>query len=353
MRNWLITGGAGFIGSHFVDLLATTTEDTIIIYDLLTYAGHIENISHLLNRKNIKFIKGDICNLDLVKQTLTQNNIHYIAHFAAESHVDKSILGPQEFLKTNIQGTMTLLDAARQSWNDQFDDKLFLHISTDEVYGSLTHEEKPFHLESQYKPNSPYSASKASSDHFVRAWQKTYGLPTIISNCSNNYGPRQFPEKLIPLMIINAIEGKPLPIYKDGQQIRDWLHVTDHCKALYMMANKRDIGQKYLVGGDNEQKNIDIVHTICDLIDAKLNKGFQSRSLIKFVEDRPGHDFRYSIDYSKTSEALGWQPAVDFKKGLSDMVDWYIDHWNWVESIRSGSYVHYYEKYEDMYCEVR
>lgn len=353
MRNWLITGGAGFIGSHFVDYLAANTNDKIIIYDLLTYAGHIENISHLLHNKNIKFIKGDICDFNLVKQTLTQNQIHYIAHFAAESHVDRSILGPQEFLKTNIQGTMTLLDAARQGWNNQFDDKLFLHISTDEVYGSLTNEEDPFNIDSQYKPNSPYSASKAASDHFVRAWQKTYGLPTIISNCSNNYGPRQFPEKLIPLMIINAMEEKPLPIYKDGQQIRDWLHVTDHCRALFMMAQKRDLGKKYLVGGDNEQKNIDIVHTICDLIDTKLAKESKSRSLIQFVEDRPGHDFRYSIDYSKTSEALGWHPEINFRKGLSDMVDWYIDHWDWIESIRSGSYIDYYKKYENMCCEAR
>lgn len=343
-ENWLITGGAGFIGSNFVRLAHEKTSANLVILDLLTYAGNLANLEDLLSSPRVKFIKGDICDSNLVRDTFVQHNILKVVHFAAESHVDRSILGAAPFIKTNIEGTFNLLETAKHAWAKKTD-ALFLHVSTDEVFGSLDLTSPPFNEKSPYKPNSPYSASKAASDHLVRAWHKTYGLPTIITNCSNNYGPWQFPEKLIPLMILNALEGKELPIYGDGLYVRDWIHIIDHCEALLAILEKGRIGETYTISGNNERSNIEIVHKICDVIDSLLQRpNGSSRRLIRCVSDRPGHDRRYALDSSKIRMELNWEPNNSIDEALVDVVKWYYENKKWVRNVRSGDYLSYYEQ---------
>lgn len=335
MKNMLVTGGAGFIGSNFIRYLLSMEID-IEIYDLdlLTYAGKIENLTDLPHTERHHFIKGDICDRDLVEKILSDHNIDTIVHFAAESHVDRSILGPMPFIQTNIVGTFTLLDAAKNYWKDRKDVR-FHHISTDEVFGALQPGDKPFCETTAYDPHSPYSASKASSDHLVRAYHATYGLPVTVSNCSNNYGPYQFPEKLIPLMILNGIMGKPLPVYGKGAQVRDWLQVTDHCEAIYAILQRGKAGETYCIGGDNQPTNLEIVMLLCEILDQKLPmpSGSSHSSLITYVTDRPGHDFRYDIDTTKIQRELGWKPSHDLRKGLEATVDWYLNNTVWVDSV--------------------
>lgn len=344
MSAWLITGGAGFIGSNFVRMLAHETHEPLVILDALTYAGNLANISDLLSLPHIRFVKGDICDADLVIGLFDRHQITQVVHFAAESHVDRSILGARPFIKTNVEGTLTLLEAARKTWTPP-DGCRFLHVSTDEVYGSLEPEDPPFHENSPYRPNSPYAVSKAAADHLVRAWHHTYGLPTIISNCSNNYGPWQFPEKLIPLIIINALEKRELPVYGDGLQVRDWLHVEDHCRALLTVMERGRIGETYTIGARNERSNIDIVKRICSIVD-ELTGGAPGTSLrlIRHVKDRPGHDRRYAIDNTKVQRELGWKPKFAFEESLADVVRWYIGHKSWADAIRSGEYLKYYQQ---------
>ena len=340
----LITGGAGFIGSNFIlDWLATTATP-IVNLDKLTYAGNPHNLATIPATAPYTFVHGDICDAALLASLLAEHQPRAILHFAAESHVDRSILGPEAFLKTNIDGTFQLLQVARTYYDalSTADRKSFrfLHISTDEVYGTLQPGDAPFHEDTPYAPNSPYAASKAASDHLVRAWHHTYKLPTIITNCSNNYGAFQFPEKLIPLMIANAIAGKPLPVYGDGQQIRDWLFASDHCRALRTVLESGRIGETYNIGGGNQRSNLEVVHTLCDLLD-ELIPGSPHRphhKLIRHVEDRPGHDRRYAIDARKIETELGWRAQESFETGLRKTVDWYLRNQAWVANITSGEY---------------
>jgi len=339
----LVTGGAGFIGSNFVlDWLAQSNEPVINL-DKLTYAGNLENLAALQGDMRHIFVQGDICDFDLVASLLQQYQPSAIVHFAAESHVDRSIHGPGEFMRANIDGTFTLLEAARGYWNTlEADDKAnfrFHHVSTDEVYGSLQPDDAPFLETSVYQPNSPYSASKAASDHLVRAWHHTYGLPVTTSNCSNNYGPYHFPEKLIPLIIANALAGKQLPIYGDGQQIRDWLYVKDHCSAIRRILEAGRVGEVYNVGGWNEKPNIDIVNVIVGLLDElKPDPAGSYARLISYVTDRPGHDRRYAIDAQKIEHELGWRPAETFETGIRKTVEWYLSNQDWVANVTSGAY---------------
>lgn len=344
MKKLLITGGAGFIGSHVVRLFINKYPELHIYnLDALTYAGNLENLTDLDSKPNYSFIKGDICDETFIDNLFKQNDFEGVIHLAAESHVDRSISDPLSFVKTNIIGTLNLLNSAKTYWASQ-ENKRFYHISTDEVYGSLG--ESGFFLEdTSYDPKSPYSASKASSDHFVRAYANTYGLPIVISNCSNNYGPNQFPEKLLPLCINNIKHQKPLPIYGKGDNIRDWLYVVDHARAIDDIYHKGKIGETYNIGGFNEWKNLDIVELLCDVMDKKLGRpNGESRKLITFVKDRAGHDQRYAIDATKIKEELGWEPSLQFEEGMEKTVDWYLANEEWLESITSGSYQKYYEK---------
>ncbi|NRD20800.1 dTDP-glucose 4,6-dehydratase [Winogradskyella eckloniae] len=345
MKNILVTGGAGFIGCHVVKLFVEKYSDyNIINLDALTYAGNLENLSAIEHKANYKFIKGDICDQGLVKDIFEKYAIDSVLHLAAESHVDRSISNPFEFANTNIMGTLTLLNQAKESWKNDYTDKLFYHISTDEVFGSLGSE--GFFLEdTPYDPKSPYSASKASSDHFVRAYQNTYGLPIVVTNCSNNYGPNQFPEKLIPLFINNIRNQKPLPVYGEGLNVRDWLYVKDHARAIDVVFHKGQIGGTYNIGGFNEWKNIDLIKVICKVMDRKLGRAeHTSEKLIAYVKDRAGHDMRYAIDSSKLKEELGWEPSLQFEEGIEKTIDWYLDNEAWLNNIVSGDYKDYYKK---------
>ena len=348
-RSIVITGGAGFIGSNFVHHWCENyPEDRVIVLDALTYAGNWNNLATLKDRKNFRFLQGDICDRALVDQLFASENIDTVAHFAAESHVDRSILGPGAFVQTNVVGTFTLLESFRQHWlsNHQPDNYRFLHVSTDEVYGSLGVDDPAFTETTPYAPNSPYSASKAGSDHLARAYFHTYGMPTIITNCSNNYGSYHFPEKLIPLMCINILLGKPLPVYGDGQNVRDWLYVRDHCQALDTVIHKGKAGETYNIGGNNEVKNIDLVRMLCELMDelAPDLPVKPARNLITFVKDRPGHDRRYAIDASKIRTELGWQPEETVEGGLRKTIQWYLDHRDWWQPLLSKEYQEYYGK---------
>jgi dTDP-glucose 4,6-dehydratase len=346
MDKVLITGGAGFIGSNFICFLQKQDpEIEIINLDLLTYAGSLENLADLLDPDRHHFVQGDICDRDLVEGLFSEHEIDLVVHFAAESHVDRSILGPEEFIRTNIQGTFVLLEAVRKAW--RIEEKgfkkgvRFHHISTDEVYGTLAPGDPAFSEDTPLAPNSPYSASKAASDHLVRAYFHTYGLPISITNCSNNYGPKQFPEKLIPLIILNAQEGKPLPIYGDGKQIRDWLFVEDHCRAIWKVITESPPGETYNIGGDNQPTNLEIVKNICEVLDELLpeSASVPHYDLIQHVKDRPGHDRRYAMNIQKANKDLGWKPEVSFDEGIIKTVSWYLDHPEWVEKIRNrGSY---------------
>ena len=344
--NILITGGAGFIGSALIRYLINHTEHAVINVDKLTYAGNLDSLADIENNSRYHFEQIDICNRDGIDRLLTHYQPDAIMHLAAESHVDRSIDGPAEFIETNIIGTYTLLEAARSYWSSLPTDKKntfrFHHISTDEVYGDLDRPEDFFTETTAYTPSSPYSASKASSDHLVRAWMRTFGLPVLITNCSNNYGPYQFPEKLIPLMILNALEGKPLPVYGNGQQIRDWLFVEDHARALYLVVTQGVIGETYNIGGHNEMANLDVVNTLCQLLEEMApNKpsGIQKYTdLITFVKDRPGHDLRYAIDATKIQQELGWIPTESFETGLKKTVHWYLDNQTWCKRVQDGSY---------------
>ncbi|RQP21632.1 dTDP-glucose 4,6-dehydratase [Piscinibacter terrae] len=339
----LVTGGAGFIGANFVlDWIASTGEPVINL-DVLTYAGNLESLASLAGDSRHLFVKGDICDRALIDRLLAEHRPHAIVHFAAESHVDRSIHGPAAFVKTNVEGTFTLLEAARQHWvplpEPERSAFRFHHVSTDEVYGSLPPTAAPFTEEHLYEPNSPYSASKAASDHLVRAWHHTYGLPVLTTNCSNNYGPFHFPEKLIPLMIVNALAGKPLPVYGDGMQVRDWLYVKDHCSAIREVLARGKVGETYNVGGWNEKPNIEIVRTICALLDEMRPDPAGSYSrLIAYVKDRPGHDRRYAIDARKLERELQWKPAETFETGIRKTVRWYLDNAEWVARVQSGAY---------------
>ncbi|MDZ4070754.1 MAG: dTDP-glucose 4,6-dehydratase [Sediminibacterium sp.] len=338
----LITGGAGFIGSHVVRLFVTKNPNyTIINLDTLTYAGNLENLKDIEHCTNYKFVKANILDAEALSKTFKEYQITDVIHLAAESHVDRSIHSPLDFVYTNIVGTVNLLNTAKQYWGSE-QNHLFYHVSTDEVYGSLG--ETGFFTETTpYDPRSPYSASKASSDHFVRAYHETYNIPTVISNCSNNYGPNHFPEKLIPLFINNIIERKPLPVYGDGKYTRDWLYVKDHAIAIDLIFHKGKKGDTYNIGGFNEWKNIDLVKLLCKLMDKKLGRDEgESEQLITYVKDRPGHDRRYAIDATKLNKELGWQPSVSFEEGLSATIDWYLDNTDWLKNVTSGDYQQYY-----------
>lgn len=344
-KSILITGGAGFIGSHCVrHFVKKYPSYQIINFDALTYAGNIESLSDVENADNYKFIKGDIRDAELLSKIFDEYEVDSVIHFAAESHVDRSIENPLAFVETNVLGTCSLLNVAKSKWSENYDNKKFYHVSTDEVYGSLG-ETGYFVEDTPYDPRSPYSASKASSDHFVRAYYHTYGLPILISNCSNNYGPYQFPEKLIPLMINNIINEKTLPVYGDGLNIRDWLMVTDHVEAIDEVFHKGTLSETYNIGGHNERTNLDLVHALCDIVDSKLGRvnGY-SRNLISFVTDRPGHDRRYAIDAEKIKNELGWEPRYTVEQGLEETIDWYLGNKDWLAHITSGEYQKYYDK---------
>ncbi|MBI5014319.1 MAG: dTDP-glucose 4,6-dehydratase [Deltaproteobacteria bacterium] len=347
--NVLVTGGAGFIGSNFLrHVLEARPSWRLVNLDALTYAGNLRNLDGLpeTERERLRFVKGDVRDAALLSSLFAAERFGAVVHFAAESHVDRSILGPEVFVETNVLGTFRLLEAARQGWEGagRPEGFRFLHVSTDEVYGSLG-PEGAFTESTPYDPSSPYSASKAASDHFVRAYERTYGLPALVTNCSNNYGPFQFPEKLIPLMILNIAEGKPLPVYGDGQNVRDWLFVLDHCEALLAVLEAGVPGQTYNVGGGAERENLALVHLLCDLVDARLQRpAGESRGLIRFVADRPGHDRRYAIDSAKIRRELGWQPRHTFEQALSRTVEWYLEHREWVEEVRSGRYREWMER---------
>ncbi len=345
MKRLLVTGGAGFIGSNFVRYwLERHPDDRLVNLDALTYAGNPENLADVQDRPNYRFVQGGIGDRALVETLFREEGIDTVVNFAAESHVDRSILGPDAFIQTNINGTFTLLEVARAAWDGAVDGRRFLHVSTDEVYGSLGPDDAPFTETHQYQPNSPYSASKAASDHLVRAYHHTYGLPVLTTNCSNNYGPYQFPEKLIPLMILNALEGKPLPVYGDGRNIRDWLYVEDHCSGIEAVLERGRVGEVYNIGGNNEWTNIDIVHRVCDRLDALRPGPKPYRELISFVRDRPGHDRRYAIDSSKMQRELGWTPAHQFETGIEATLEWYLAHLDWCDRVRSGEYRQYLQR---------
>ncbi|MHB1700064.1 MAG: dTDP-glucose 4,6-dehydratase [Acidobacteriaceae bacterium] len=349
-RPILVTGGAGFIGSNFVLQWLAKEGTPVVNLDKLTYAGNPDNLSSLASNPGHTLVQGDICDRDLVDRLLRQHRPRAIVHFAAESHVDRSILGPEEFLRTNIHGTFVLLEAARQHYasldGEERSEFRFLHVSTDEVYGTLTPEDPAFHEDTPYAPNSPYAASKAASDHLVRAWTHTYGLPTLVTNCSNNYGPYQFPEKLLPLMVTHALQGKPLPVYGDGQQVRDWLYVADHCSAIRAVLEKGRVGETYNVGGNNQRSNLEVVHALCSLLDELVpeSKFAPHASLVTMVKDRPGHDRRYAIDARKIEAEIGWQPEESFETGLRKTVEWYLANSAWVENVTSGAYQQWMQK---------
>jgi len=349
----LVTGAAGFIGSNFVLDWLEQCNEPVVNLDLLTYAGNLENLKELEGDPRHQFVRGSIGDRSLVANLLADTKPRAVINFAAESHVDRSIHGPGEFIQTNIVGTFNLLESVRGYWNDLPEAEKaafrFLHVSTDEVYGSLSKEDPPFSETNQYEPNSPYSASKAASDHLVRAWHHTYGLPVLTTNCSNNYGPYHFPEKLIPLCILNALSGKPLPIYGDGQQIRDWLYVKDHCSAIRRVLEAGQLGETYNVGGWNEKANLDVVNTLCAILDELKPRadGQSYATQITFVQDRPGHDRRYAIDARKLEKELGWKPQETFETGIKKTVQWYLDNQDWVNHVASGEYRNWVEKQYD------
>ncbi len=344
MKNILITGGAGFIGSHVVrHFLRTHSDIHVVNLDKLTYAGNLENLRDVENHPNYTFEKGDIADAAFVQALFERYNFSGVIHLAAESHVDRSISNPMEFVQTNVVGTVTLLNAAVSHWKNNFEGKRFYHVSTDEVYGELHNPEEFFTEQTPYDPRSPYSASKAASDHFVRAYGNTFGLPIVISNCSNNYGPNHFPEKLIPLIIHNIIHQKPLPVYGKGENVRDWLYVEDHARAIDDVFHKGKIGETYNIGGFNEWKNIDVVKLLCNILDRKLNRAEgESEKLIQFVTDRAGHDLRYAIDSTKSMNELEWKPSLQFEEGLEKTVDWYLNNSEWLNNVTSGNYQNYY-----------
>ncbi|MDC9615823.1 dTDP-glucose 4,6-dehydratase [Xenorhabdus khoisanae] len=352
----LVTGGAGFIGSAVVRHIINNTNDCVVNVDQLTYAGNLESLAEIDNNPRYFFERADICDGEAIARIFSEHQPDAVMHLAAESHVDRSITGPATFIETNIVGTYVLLEAARKYWA-QLDETRkaafrFHHISTDEVYGDLPHPDEVatgealplFTEQTAYAPSSPYSASKASSDHLVRAWRRTYGFPTIVTNCSSNYGPFHFPEKLIPLVILNALEGKPLPIYGKGDQIRDWLFVEDHARALYLVVTEGTSGETYNIGGHNEKQNLDVVHIICDLLDETVPKATSYRSQITYVADRPGHDRRYAIDANKINKELGWKPLETFESGIRKTVKWYLSNTTWVENVKSGAYQSWIEQ---------
>lgn len=351
VKNILITGGAGFIGSHVVRLFCTKYPDyNIINLDVLTYAGNLENLTDVESLPNYKFVKGDICDLEFVRGVFAEYSIDGVIHLAAESHVDRSILDPFCFAQTNVMGTLALLQAAKEAWKDRgsMQGKLFYHVSTDEVYGSLHNADEFFVETTHYDPQSPYSASKASSDHFVRAFGNTYGMPVVISNCSNNYGPNQFPEKLIPLFINNIRHGKPLPVYGKGENVRDWLYVVDHARAIDVIFHDGRVGETYNIGGFNEWKNIDLIKVMIATADRILgNPEGYSEKLITYVQDRAGHDLRYAIDSTKLHTELGWSPSLQFEEGIELTIRWYLDNQQWMDRITSGEYEKYYNEMYD------
>ena len=339
----LVTGGAGFIGSNFILGWMERETAPVINLDKLTYAGNIHNLATIANDRRYEFVKGDIADHGLLRSLLDRRQPRAIIHFAAESHVDRSIRGPEDFIRTNIDGTFALLEEARAYWGGldagENADFRFVHVSTDEVYGSLGPDDPPFSETTAYAPNSPYAASKAASDHLVRAYHHTYGLPTLTTNCSNNYGRFQFPEKLIPLMILNALNSKPLPVYGDGKNVRDWLYVEDHCEAIATVLKQGKVGQTYNIGGWNEKRNLDIVETICDMVDEMAGtRGSSRRDLITFVKDRPGHDRRYAMDATKIERELGWRPRETFESGIGKTVKWYLGNEEWIRGVTTGSY---------------
>ena len=343
MNNILVTGGLGFIGSNFIRMLLKSGEfDQVINFDKQTYAGNPENLQDLEKENSYHFIQADICDRDAVLKTLEEYEVQGVVNFAAESHVDRSIDGPEPFVHTNVVGTLRLLESTKaylsNSATEKKDEFRFLHVSTDEVFGSLRPEEPAFCETTPYAPNSPYSASKASADHLVRAYYHTFGLPVLTTNCSNNYGPYQFPEKLIPLMILNACEGKSLPIYGDGSNIRDWLHVEDHCSGILSVLRKGRLGETYCIGGASEKTNMEVIDTLCHILDKHYPVGAPHNQLKTFVTDRPGHDQRYAIDFSKIQNELGWQPSYSFEQGMEQTVEWYINHQEWCENVTSRKY---------------
>ena len=344
-KNILITGGAGFIGSHVVRFFVNKYPNyKIINLDLLTYAGNLLNLKDIESKTNYSFVKEDICDFEAIQRVFADYDINGVIHLAAESHVDRSITDPFSFAKTNVLGTLNLLQAAREYWKADFNNKLFYHVSTDEVYGELDFNDAPFTEKTSYDPHSPYSASKASSDHFVRAYRDTYGMPVVISNCSNNYGPYQFPEKLIPLFINNIINSKPLPVYGKGENIRDWLYVEDHARAIDVIYHKGRKGETYNIGGFNEWKNIDLIHLLVKVCDKLLGRACgASEQLITYVTDRAGHDLRYAIDASKIKNELGWEPSLRFEEGLEKTVHWYLTNQDWLDFVTSGDYRSYYK----------
>lgn len=346
MKTILITGGAGFIGSHLVRLMVNKYPGyRVVNLDKLTYAGNLANLKDVEDKPNYRFVKGDICDFEQMRQVFADYSVDAVIHLAAESHVDRSIKDPFAFARTNVMGTLALLQAARLAWDGRFEGKLFYHVSTDEVYGALENDGSFFVETTRYNPHSPYSASKASSDHFVRAYHDTYGLPVKISNCSNNYGPYQFPEKLIPLFINNIRHNKSLPVYGTGENVRDWLYVEDHVRAIDLIFHQGKVGDTYNIGGFNEWRNIDLVRLLVGVTDRLLGRaeGASSR-LITFVRDRAGHDLRYAIDSSKLHRELGWSPSLQFEEGIEKTVRWYLDHQDWLDNVTSGDYLKYYEE---------
>lgn len=345
-RTLLITGGAGFIGSHVVRLFVTKYPDyQILNLDALTYAGNLENLKDIADAPNYTFVKGDITDEKFIPELFAKYGIDGVIHLAAESHVDRSITDPFAFIKTNVFGTANLLNAAKNAWKDNYEGKRFYHVSTDEVYGALEFDGTFFTETTKYDPHSPYSASKASSDHFVRAWHDTYGLPVVISNCSNNYGANHFPEKLIPLAINNIKHKRPIPVYGKGENVRDWLFVNDHARAIDVIFHNGTNGETYNIGGNNEWKNIDLIHELCAIMDRKLGReAGESAQLITFVKDRAGHDLRYAIDSTKLQTELGWTPSLQFEEGLEKTVDWYLANEEWLNNVTSGNYQNYYQQ---------